>query len=168
MWLRHAVSAAVAVAWFASRDLPRRDPPSTIQPLSFAFGIWIVVFLRLLYVRPASVELVASLLLAAAWTRVPSWAVLAAADAAAWAALRSHPDEWGVGLLAGWLGVATLLQATQAFPELDASPSLFGAALGTRWLAGRIRSPRLALAWACALQATPTPWSVAGVVASLL
>lgn len=172
MWL---VIAGVVLAWWSSRNLPKREERPPLQPKDAAFGVaWLVIFTALLAtawrIPPTSAILVtASLACSAAWA--VSWkrawtrtatACIWAATALAWAAA-GCTEEVAVGLYAGWLSVASVL-VLPAVPHAALPVLSTAVALLSTWT-GAEAAP-VAVAWATLMQRSGAP--PLALVASLL
>ena len=178
-----AVVAGVLAAWGASAELDFGGAPvSNLQPRNVAFGIWGVIFALQLasavvlderdFSSRAVLALVGSLALSTAWAKV--WAVnrrgaalvLLAAAGVAWTSLAwsEHPlARAATGVYAGWLSVATVLNAVPVAPPW-VLPLVASGVAGASVALGKYE-PLLAVVWATVLQRPPVHWgSVSGAL----
>lgn len=185
--LRTAVGLAVGAAWVASAAMTSfGTTPPTLQPHPSAFGIWLIIFPSLVAVAPymqtarSAVSVLASLVFATAWTlafpdapRV-STGVLGASTAAAWvgvAVARHAAVRVAVGLYAGWLSVATLLNLAIVAPRVFDHPPALAIAAALVAVAGiglGEPSPSAAVAWAAARQTQRGRWEWSALLLALL
>lgn len=185
--LRTAVGLAVGAAWVASAAMKSfGTTPPTLQPHPTAFAIWLLIFSSLVAVAPymqtarSAVSVLASLVFATAWTlafpdapRVAT-ATIGASAAAAWvgvAVARHAAVRVAVGLYAGWLSVATLLNLAIVAPRVfDRPPALAAAAALVAAASIRLGepAPSAAVAWAAAWQMQRGRWEWGACVFALL